>query len=582
MGRIIVYTKKRLRRLLKGRRGAGSRGAGLIIRLVCLCLGVGACGDLKDGVVTPNTQPPATKRTYTTDIKPVLDANCVSCHGGATTEGSYDLSTIKGVVGTGSDEIPNALPGDAASLILQAVAEGNHGGASVAGSARDAIRAWVLVDSMGMAQPSVHPVGWMDAHSEGFHGTVIAGDDWDMSGCRTCHGADYAGTETAGSCLTCHSESPEDCATCHGSAESIAPPLDLDGNVTHSAQGVGAHVKHLSGGSLFTGMDCQDCHVLPGSLYDTGHLDSDGKAEVEITGVAQMEGHSPGYADGTCGGTYCHGDTTPQWTGGPSEAACGTCHGIPPQTALHPQVRSCDPCHGEVVDVQGNIRNPSLHVNGEINVDVGHPDGFVQPSSENFHGAALRRASWNLSDCQICHGQDYAGTTVAPTCLTCHSNTPEDCSVCHGGPDSFAPPRDINSQTATRFTGVGAHQAHLRDANVECEACHIVPERYSDLRHVDTALPAEVTFGSIALQGDASPRWDGETCANTYCHGNAQPNWTAVGQEEAACGTCHGLPPTEPHPQAEDCSRCHQRVVDETMRIIDAALHVNGTVEIGG
>lgn len=546
-----------------------------------LVIGVGACGDLKDGVVAPTTQP-ATKQTYTTDIKPVLDANCVSCHGGATAEGQYDLSTIKGVVGTGIDDVPNAIPGDASSLIVQVAGSGSHAGASISQSARDAITSWVVVDSMGMSQPNVHPIGWMDSASDAFHGDAIAADDWDMSGCKTCHGSDYGGTETAGSCLTCHGETPEDCATCHGSASSAAPPLSLDGKVSNTADGVGAHAAHLNGGHLFPGMACADCHVIPGGLYDAGHLDSDGQADVILTGLAVTDGHAPAYADGTCGGTYCHGDASPEWTGGATEAACGTCHGAPPQTALHPQVKSCDPCHGEVVDVRGNIKNIALHVNGEVNLDIGHPAGFASPLSDDFHGAALKLAGWNLGDCQICHGQDYRGTSVAPTCLTCHQEGPEDCAVCHGDANSFAPPRDLANNTSTEFTGVGAHQAHLAAPNVACEDCHIVPERYSDLLHVDSDLPAEVTFAGLAVHGDMVPRWDGEACSNTYCHGNAQPNWTAVGAEEAACGTCHGLPPAAPHPQLADCSRCHQRVVDGQMNIINSALHVNGTVEIGG
>lgn len=565
------------------RRAHGKRqNLGLVVwGAMVAVVGLSACGDLKDGVVTPQLQPSA-KQAYSTDIRPVLQADCVVCHGGTTTEGAYDLSTISGVVGRGTDATSNAIPGDASSLILQVIGSGSHAGTSISTSTRDALTSWVVVDSMGMGQPNVHEIGWMDASSDAHHGRAIAADAWDMSGCKTCHGPDYAGTQTGGSCLTCHGESPEDCSTCHGTELSPAPPLDLDGDVLHTAQGVGAHQKHLNGGDLFTGMACADCHTVPTGLYDAGHLDTDGQAEVTLAGVALTDGHSPAYAAGTCGGTYCHGEATPDWTGGPPEAACGTCHGAPPQTALHPQVKSCDPCHGDVINPQGQIFNPALHVNGEVNVTIGHPPNFAQPSSEDFHGLALRKAGWNLADCQICHGQDYKGTTVAPTCLTCHANTPEDCSVCHGSTTSFAPPRDIGNNTTTVFTGVGAHQAHLGPGGVECAECHIVPERYSDLHHVDTELPAEITFGLLATQGDVSPRWDGETCANTYCHGNAQPNWTAVGQDEAACGTCHGLPPIEPHPQAADCTLCHQRVVNDQMQIIDQQLHINGTVEIGG
>ena len=39
-----------------------------------------------------------------------------------------------------------------------------------------------------------------------------------------------------------------------------------------------------------------------------------------MTGLAATDGHAPAYMDGTCGGTYCHGDATPEWTGGTDEA----------------------------------------------------------------------------------------------------------------------------------------------------------------------------------------------------------------------------------------------------------------------
>ncbi len=174
---------------------------------------------------------------------------------------------------------------------------------------------------------------------------------------------------------------------------------------------------------------------------------------------------------------------------------------------------------------------------------------------------------------------------MAPTCLTCHPSTPEDCSVCHGSSANPAPPRDIDDHTATTFTGVGAHQAHLSDTGVtdgvDCAECHVVPERFGDLRHADSELPAEVTFGALAAGDGAEPVWNGQTCGNTYCHGAAEPAWTKVGQGEAACGTCHGTPPPSPHPQVQACSRCHPRVADDNLNILNRALHINGSVEVG-
>ncbi|MGZ3479863.1 MAG: CxxxxCH/CxxCH domain c-type cytochrome, partial [Myxococcaceae bacterium] len=88
---------------------------------------------------------------------------------------------------------------------------------------------------------------------------------------------------------------------------------------------------------------------------------------------------------------YCHGSGTllskdtstglnraPIFNGGTSQAACGTCHGIPtkiPGTSHHAGVTSiiqCAGCHPTTVAPSGNIivgaDGGSTHVNGVVNV----------------------------------------------------------------------------------------------------------------------------------------------------------------------------------------------------------------------
>jgi predicted CxxxxCH...CXXCH cytochrome family protein len=109
-----------------------------------------------------------------------------------------------------------------------------------------------------------------------------------------------------------------------------------------------------------------------------------------------------------------------------------------------------------------------------------------------------------------------------------------------------------------------------------------------DPGHIDTDLPAEVTFGALAKTGGASAAWDhaSATCQNTYCHGtfkggaSARPVWTKVGSGEGACGTCHGLPPAAPHPQVKLCSLCHQGIATDDQKVINKTLHLNGKVDL--
>ena len=93
-------------------------------------------------------------------------------------------------------------------------------------------------------------------------------------------------------------------------------------------------------------------------------------------------------ATATCT-SYCHGsgarlstdaapglNHTPVFNGGPGQAACGTCHGIPPKrpgTTYHNSTTSitqCSGCHPKTVTSAGNIiinaDGSSFHVNGVV------------------------------------------------------------------------------------------------------------------------------------------------------------------------------------------------------------------------
>ncbi|RME27711.1 MAG: hypothetical protein D6806_04240, partial [Deltaproteobacteria bacterium] len=59
---------------------------------------------------------------------------------------------------------------------------------------------------------------------------------------------------------------------------------------------------------------------------------------------------------------------------------------------------------------------------------------------------------------------------------------------------------------------------------------------------------------------------------------NTEPVWTDVGSGQAACGTCHGLPPQPPHPQLFNCELCHDQVYSPS-GFVDPSLHIDGQVE---
>lgn len=249
--------------------------------------------------------------------------------------------------------------------------------------------------------------------------------------------------------------------------------------------------------------------------------------------------------------------------------------------------------------------------NPEAELEV-HPEGWVEKTAATFHGLFIRADGWNLRNCQRCHGVDYAGGIAGASCLTCHPKTPEDCIVCHGGTDnaSGAPPVDLDDNEEEDAPRVGAHSDHVEGRElsdgIPCASCHLVPQQYEAPGHVDSDLPAEVRFDSLAILNGAEPVWDRATltCAESYCHGNwslprdqsgfaglyvdeqmvgnrAVPIWTDA--ETVTCGSCHDLPPVGHVPQdLGDCATCHGDTVDEEGNIVGRDKHINGMVNVFG
>jgi hypothetical protein len=57
-----------------------------------------------------------------------------------------------------------------------------------------------------------------------------------------------------------------------------------------------------------------------------------------------------------------------RWTGGSAEAACGTCHALPPTGHTDAEITECSACHSDVMNSNGTIKDKMRHINGKINV----------------------------------------------------------------------------------------------------------------------------------------------------------------------------------------------------------------------
>ena len=76
---------------------------------------------------------------------------------------------------------------------------------------------------------------------------------------------------------------------------------------------------------------------------------------------------------------------------------------------------TCSACHTETVKSDGSIDAVAgRHVNGAIDGFAGHPLGWLDSASSNFHG---RQAASGLTGCQKCHALTPPASVSAITAL---------------------------------------------------------------------------------------------------------------------------------------------------------------------
>lgn len=206
-------------------------------------------------------------------------------------------------------------------------------------------------------------------------------------------------------CGSCHLSPPRDhyagtCDRCHAEAapdgRSLIPgPLHADGivEIGDGTGGCGAchghgtdatpqtpsHLAHASP-TLASTFACSECHHVPGTVVEEGHLDHSEGAEVIFGALAHARGSAPTIdASRTCDGVACHGAglgegsfTTPTWDATDHQArACGACHGTPPPPP-HADSTDCGnvACHGAIVGPGPSITEVgrALHVNGRADL----------------------------------------------------------------------------------------------------------------------------------------------------------------------------------------------------------------------
>jgi len=240
------------------------------------------------------------------------------------------------------------------------------------------------------------PVSWVSTTAltcTSCHGSPPAAPHVQRTDCGTCHTGYSSSTVVAASHVNGSVQHVAmTCTSCHGkvgqsatpaSPLNAAPPTDT----TLAATGarVGAHQKHLTGGTYSNAFACTTCHQSVGAYAQTH---ANGTRDVGFGGAANTNLRKGTFVAGTpgsCSATWCHGAvisrtggtvggtlTAPAWTA--SVTACTACHAVTGSGLGGNHNRSdhrvaCTTCHGTGYGSTGspptgNGVNLGTHVDG--------------------------------------------------------------------------------------------------------------------------------------------------------------------------------------------------------------------------
>jgi predicted CxxxxCH...CXXCH cytochrome family protein len=380
----------------------------------------------------------------------------------------------------------------------------------------------------------------------------------------------------------------------------------------------GSHLKHVSTVSGYGYTNCTSyCHS--GGSGTANH--ADWNIDVSISTIyggsySQVPWNTPGGGYGNCSSTYCHSTAQSQTGGSPpvyatitwgTTVTCASCHKnmdtdstAPGSHVQHAQGvlplpnYGCSICHSGYTETTVAV---STHVNNSINLSFSSLATGTTYSQGASHAPANGYGNCTTSNCHGGTSPTWGSNTTNHQCTKCHglawattSWTAAD--LYRAAPGAWRTGVDTSGQIGTINDNVsvdpqvGAHDAHLRAMStisnpIACRECHLVPVNANDGGHIDTALPAELTWGSLAKKntGATPPEWatTTRTCSNIYCHSGTfftnawstpgqvtNPTWTTGGYLNNASWTtwnctnrCHGYPPGGTHPTGTNCYSCH-------------------------
>ena len=233
------------------------------------------------------------------------------------------------------------------------------------------------------------------------------------------------------------------------------------------------------------------------------------------------------------------------WRGAPFTHATTDTANAPVCYQCHAYTGTANPNNPHVPQAPAAAGTAPGCYNGTMchNQPVTHPAGWAATApAAQPHGDAAKKdgtvAGQGFPSCQTCHGNNFAGTNIGPTCL--------NNAACHGAvasPHARKPWRASAGTTYTHTTTVPAGNAPV------CYTCHA---------YTGTANPNNPHVPQTpAAAGTAPGCYNGTMCHNEAGHpagwadmsptATVQPHGAAAkkdntvsGQGFASCQTCHG------------------------------------------
>ncbi len=265
---------------------------------------------------------------------------------------------------------------------------------------------------------------------------------------------DFAWTDGATSCDSCHGHQPGTCTDCHSdgptgwpAGEEWRSALPMYPNTGPGTVRANSHVRHAQtdfscdnchAATVIAG-DCKSCHVNgipPGSMHDTAHIDPVYHVN-KVKDVVFKDGGTYDPLNKTCANTACHTGSTPQWGDTVNSAVlCFQCHGT-----VGPDVDDFDAFNGS---------------RALINMAEWEDTGHGRPAASGAYESGHPAASFSGNPCRYCHDQavlhneadnpfrlklhDHFDKRFEVECKYCHMEGKDsECLDCHDAATSLAP-----------------------------------------------------------------------------------------------------------------------------------------------